>query len=216
MERIITVECLRRKKFFPEFQEISVPFVRTVTSARLLTVILPRRRNVCLNSLADVLEHNCNRPCGWKRIKFCRRYFHMLPSTYENGFSNSGTQRILCYRLLKISTDSDKTLSLEIWMLQQPKTWNRRLLFRKNNFQVVRLTGIRNLFLSAKKLARTNYRKFHSNGKRSWCMYSKNPSSYQVSCKFLFYLCFFWFHLAFFITFLLLLIFQFTIKAKLT
>ena len=52
MERFIPVECFRKKgntfrgiPFFsllPEFSEISVPFVQ-ITSARLFTVILPRK-----------------------------------------------------------------------------------------------------------------------------------------------------------------------------
>lgn len=102
MERIITVECFRRKKFFPEFQEISVPFVRTVTSARLLTVILlrknakdqkdsgrfpkrlPIRCSVYLFSLvvlAEVLEHNCS-PAGEKELSFAVGTFVFLLLTW--------------------------------------------------------------------------------------------------------------------------------------
>ena len=98
MERFIPVENYRKKgnnfrgiSFFwllLEFPEISVPFVHTCTSARLLAVILPRKNAKHLNDggrfpnvyhynvfrclsvvLADVLEHYCS-PVGENKLSF--------------------------------------------------------------------------------------------------------------------------------------------------
>ena len=148
MERFIPVENYRKKgnnfrgiSFFwllLEFPEISVPFVHTCTSARLLAVILPRKNAKHLNDggrFPKRLSLQCVsllvgsvggrfrtllQPCRWKQIKFCCRYLFfpftsviwassMLPPELHRGKT--------MWMLIADLPD-------EMWMLKQPNRWN--------------------------------------------------------------------------------------------
>ena len=213
MERFIPVESFRKKgntfpgiSFFsvwPEFPEISVPFVHSY-SARLFTVILPRKiwkmaadfQNVYLYNvylcssvvLVDVLKQNCN-PAGENELCF------VVGTCVFLCFHDSGFQR-RCFRL---SYTWEKMWMLiagfpeEMWMLQQPKEANFAFFSKQRAISkssdktsstagssaVMFLVGIRN----SDQMIRFNLFRFLSGKKCSSIRPEKNYRKFQSNGK---------------------------------
>ena len=133
MRKLITA---RARKYKRTTRKCSQRPFDTPTNTRLFTVILPKKE--CLRS--DAMLMQCVsfligsvggrfrmqlQPCGWERIKFCRLHFYMLPSVCENEFLIYPGNALLPFAQHIQGFDSN--FSFQMWMLQQPKTWNRRL-----------------------------------------------------------------------------------------
>ena len=126
MERLIPVECFRKTPFevflfcrFPRNSRKFLYHLSALTSARLLTVVLPRKNAKdlkdggrfpkrlsiqCVSLLVGIIGGGFRtllQPCRWKRIKFCGRH--------------------LCFSFTCVIRDSEHASELQrgktMWML---------------------------------------------------------------------------------------------------
>ena len=138
------------------------------------------RYNVSLCSsvvLADVLEHNCN-PAGENEFnegKQCGCW--LLVSLTKCGCCSSQTDEIVSSKKVNFPSRPIKRLALQEVVSHQipywyvPRSADPSPLASESSDQIIRFSLVR--FLSGKKMQfhlsrkKKNYRKFHSNGKRS-------------------------------------------------